>query len=204
MNYLAHIYLSYNNPEIEIGNFIADSVKGNNYLNYPDKIKKGITLHRSIDSYTDTHPITKKCKRVFSDYGHYAGVVTDIIFDHFLAKNWLNYHAIPLEKFTLDFYLLLKNNFTVLPLRVQNFLTVMATENWIYKYRTVGGISDILYQMNRRTKNISKMNYAVIELNENYTFLEQQFTLFFKDLETFVITEAHVNPFHIEKTVKKL
>ncbi len=202
MNYLAHIYLSYNNPQIEIGNFIADSVKGNAYLNYPDKIKKGIVLHRSIDVFTDNHSITKDCKRVFTAYGHYAGVITDIIFDHFLAKNWLNYHTTPLEKFTTDFYTLLKNNYSILPPRVQSFLTVMTTENWIYKYRSIGGISDILYQMNRRTKNISKMNYAVIELNENYNYLEQQFTLFFKDLETFVITETHISSLLYSKSTK--
>ncbi|WP_010521531.1 ACP phosphodiesterase [Aquimarina agarivorans] len=186
MNFLAHIYLSYDHPEIQIGNFIADSVKGNSYLNYDETVKKGIILHRSIDSYTDKHSITKQCKLKFSSYGHFAGVVTDIIFDHFLAKNWNNYHATPLKEFTVDFYTLLKTNQNKLPPRVQHFLPAMIYENWLYKYRTIGGISNILFQMNRRTKNISKMNYAVIELNENYNYLEQQFTYFFKDLEAYV------------------
>ncbi|WP_010179090.1 acyl carrier protein phosphodiesterase [Aquimarina agarilytica] len=193
MNYLAHIYLSYNNPQVQIGNFIADSVKGNKYLNYSDEIKKGIIIHRSIDTFTDQHLITKQCKKVFSSYGHYAGVITDIIFDHFLAKNWANYHSSPLEKYTLDFYRLLQKNYDTLPKRVQFFLPVMIAENWIYNYRTVGGISDILYQMNRRTKNISKMNYAVIELNENYNYLENQFTQFFKELEAYVVSETQVS-----------
>lgn len=186
MNYLAHIYLSYNIPKTQIGNFIADSVKGNDYNNYPQAIKDGILLHRKIDVFTDSHPIVKKCKKVFSSYGHYASVITDIIFDHFLAKNWNSYHNIPLEGFTLQFYGLLEKHFDILPKRVQSFYPKMTQQNWLLKYQTIAGISDILFQMNLRTNNISKMNYSIIELKNRYTFLEKQFHLFFKDLEQFV------------------
>lgn len=189
MNYLAHIYLSNNQPELQIGNFIADSVKGRDYSSYPETIQKGILIHRKIDSFTDSHQIIKDCKRKFSAYGHYSGVVTDIIFDHFLAKNWSNYHQVPLPQFTSDFYKLLENNMEVLPKRVQQFYPVMKKYNWLLKYQTVAGISDILYQMNIRTRNISKMNYSVIELREHYDYLEAQFTQFFKELESFALSE---------------
>ena len=186
MNYLAHIYLSYNQPEIEIGNFIADAVKGKKYLNYSKEIQKGILLHRAIDTYTDLHPLVKECKYIFSSYGLYRSVIVDLIFDHFLAKNWVEYHEMPLEKFTINFYKKLEANFDNLPERVQLFYPYMKTNNWLYKYRSVAGISDIMFQMNRRTQNLSKMNYAVIELVENYTYLEGKFKLFFQDLEAYV------------------
>ena len=189
MNYLAHIYLSDNQPELQIGNFIADSVKGRNHANYPETIQKGILIHRKIDSFTDSHQIIKDCKRKFGDYGHYAGVITDIIFDHFLAKNWSTYHKVPLTQFTDDFYMLLQENMNILPTRVQQFYPIMKKHNWLLKYQTVAGISDILFQMNMRTRNISKMNYSVIELRNNYDYLEAQFTLFFKELENFTISE---------------
>ncbi len=189
MNYLAHIYLSNNQPELQIGNFIADSVKGNNYTNYSEIVQKGILLHRKIDSFTDSHQIIKDCKRKFSAYGHYAGVITDIIFDHFLAKNWSNYHRTPLDKFTNDFYNLLEQNLDTLPFRIQQFFPVMKKYNWLLKYKSIAGISDILYQMNNRTRNISKMNYSVIELREHYEYLETQFTLFFSELENFALSE---------------
>ena len=189
MNYLAHIYLSDNQPELQIGNFIADSVKGKNYTNYPEGIQKGILLHRKIDSFTDSHQIVKDCKRKFTDYGHYPGVITDIVFDHFLAKNWSNYHQVPLSKFTADFYLLLQKNIEILPPRVQQFYPVMKKHNWLLKYETIAGISDILFQMNMRTRNISKMNYSVIELREHYDYLEAQFGMFFKELEDFSLNE---------------
>lgn len=189
MNYLAHIYLSDNQPELQIGNFIADSVKGRNHADYPESIQNGILIHRKIDSFTDSHQIIRDCKRKFIAYGHYSGVVTDIIFDHFLAKNWSNYHQEPLLQFTNKFYLLLENNMDILPARVQQFYPVMKKHNWLLKYQTIAGISDILYQMNIRTRNISKMNYSVIELREHYEYLEAQFALFFNELEHYAMSE---------------
>jgi len=185
MNFLAHIYLSYDNPELEIGNFIADSVKGNDYLKYSDNIKKGILLHRKIDSYTDNHPIIKEAKDYFSDYKHYSGVVLDIILDHFLAKNWNQFHSTPLLDFTKEFYRSLQTHWEILPLRIQHFFPKMESQNWLFMYSSLLGISDILYQMNLRTKNISKMNFSIIELSEYYNELENLFFIFFKDLEYF-------------------
>lgn len=189
MNYLAHIYLSQNNPELELGNFIADSVKGKNYLSYPDTIKEGIILHRKIDVFTDTHLIVKKAKTYFYDYRYYSGVITDIIFDHFLAKNWEQFHSLPLLKFSQLFYNTLENNWETLPKKVQLFYPPMKNENWLYMYRSVEGISDILYQMNIRTKNISKMNFAIIELLAHYNDLELLFFDFFKELKNYVTSQ---------------
>jgi acyl carrier protein phosphodiesterase len=92
MNFLAHIYLSGDNDLLKIGNFMADSIRGNQYLQYPDEIKKGILLHRFIDTFTDAHLIYRKSKhRLHEKYGHYSGVIMDIVYDHFLAKNWNHY-----------------------------------------------------------------------------------------------------------------
>lgn len=88
MNFLAHIYLSGNNDLIKIGNFMADGIRGNDYNQFPNEIKKGILLHRQIDTFTDSHAIYRKSKhRLHEKYGHYSGVIMDILYDHFLAKN---------------------------------------------------------------------------------------------------------------------
>ena len=98
MNFLAHIYLSGDNEELKIGNFIADSVKGKQYLEYPPGIIDGIVLHRAIDTFTDTHPIvSRSVERLFERYGHYSRVIVDILYDHFLAANWKDYSDIPLK-----------------------------------------------------------------------------------------------------------
>ncbi len=186
MNFLAHIYLSGDDEEIRFGNFIADSIKGKQYLQYSDSIQKGILLHRGIDSFTDRHSKVKEAKKFFSAYGHYSGVIVDIIFDHFLAKHWLHFHSTPLQNFTEEFYSLLDYKHEYLPGKVKAFYPKMRRQNWLLKYATEAGISDILYQMNIRTRNISKMNYAIVELRKNYNELEQLFFDFFEDLEGFV------------------
>jgi len=90
MNFLAHIYLSFDDDEITIGNFIADSIRGNKYKHLPERVQKGIFLHREIDTYTDAHSIVRKStKRLHKNYSHYSGIIVDIFYDHYLAKNWL-------------------------------------------------------------------------------------------------------------------
>jgi acyl carrier protein phosphodiesterase len=186
MNFLAHIYLSGDDEGITIGNFIADGIKGRKYLKYPPKIQKGILLHRAIDSFTDAHPTVRiSTARLHKNYGHYSGVIVDILYDHFLAKNWKQYHAQPLADYVQDFYELLRTNFDMLPLRIQRMMPHMVSDNWLLNYASVKGISTILDQMNVRTKNRSKMNFAVLELQEYYSEFESEFTSFFAELILF-------------------
>ena len=183
MNFLAHIYLSGNNDNLKIGNFIADSIRGNKYLNYPKEIQQGIILHRHIDTFTDTHKTVKESKkRLYSKYGHYSSVIVDILYDHFLAKNWLQYSSTPLNEYVANFYKLLDDNFEILPQPVKNLYPYMVEDNWLLSYATIDGISKVLDGMNRRTKNKSKMNLAVEELKLFYADFEKEFTHFFNEL----------------------
>ncbi|RZS90523.1 ACP phosphodiesterase [Aquimarina brevivitae] len=186
MNFLAHIYLSGDDDHLKIGNFIADSVKGKKYETYPKNIQKGILLHRKIDRFTDTHFIVRESvARLFPKYGHYSRVIIDIIYDHFLAADWNNYSSVPLEQYVAEFYTLLQDNYSVLPKRIQNFLPYMIADNWLLSYATIPGIGKILYQMNQRTKNRSKMNLAVNELETYYSDFNNEFVSFFKELQTY-------------------
>ena len=186
MNFLAHIYLSGADEGITIGNFVADGIKGKKYLEYPKKIQKGILLHRAIDSYTDKHPtVRQSTARLHKNYGHYSGVIVDILYDHYLAKNWKHYHSQPLDEYIQDFYELLRSSFEILPTRIQRMMPYMMSDNWLLSYATIPGISKILDQMNVRTKGVSKMNFAVMELEEFYAEFEEEFTSFFAELITY-------------------
>jgi len=184
MNYLAHIYLSGNNDLLKIGNFMADSIRGNQYLNYPEEIKKGILLHRYIDSFTDAHPIYRKSKhRLHQKYGHYSGVIMDIVYDHYLAKNWSQYSDVDLEDYADTFYKLLQDNYEVLTERVKGMLPYMMNGNWLVSYASLAGLEMILFQMDYRTQNRAHMQEAMVELAQFYTEFEDEFRLFFEDLE---------------------
>lgn len=186
MNFLAHIYLSGNDKDVIIGNFIGDEVKGKSYEDYPVSIQKGLLLHREIDTFTDAHPIVRQStKRLHHKYSHYSGVIVDILYDHFLAKNWNKYSDTPLEKFAGDFYRLLEENRNALPPATLRMMPYMINGNWLLSYATINGISEVLTNMNYRTKNRSKMNLAVNELQEYYTEFEAEFTAFFEELMHF-------------------
>lgn len=185
MNFLAHIYLSGDNDLIKIGNFMADGIRGKQFENYPIEIQKGIILHRFIDTYTDAHLIFRQStKRLHQNYHHYSGVIVDVFYDHFLAKNWSTYSDENLVDFTDYFYQSLQDNFEHLSERAKGMLPYMINHNWLVSYQTIEGISKILTQMDSRTKNESKMRFASNELIEYYTEFEQEFTTFFEDLKS--------------------
>jgi len=186
MNFLAHIYLSFGDKQITLGNFFADHLRGNKFRHFPEKIQKGILLHREIDTFTDSHPIAKQSsKRLHKNYSHYSRVLVDIFYDHYLAKNWSDYSSTPLEQYVEDFYDLLEDNYAVLPLATQRMMPYMITDNWLLSYANLKGISKVLHGMNRRTKNKSKMNFAVLDLEQHYHAFEDEFVLFFEELITF-------------------
>ena len=186
MNFLAHIYLSFDDKEIALGNFIADSIRGNKINHLPSRIQKGVILHREIDTYTDSHPIPKiSSKRLHKNYSHYSRVIVDIYYDHFLAKNWKHYSDTPLKIFVDNFYDLLEDNYTILPTGVQRMMPYMISDDWLYNYSKMEGIDRVLQGMDRRTKNRSKMNFAILDLEEHYSDFEREFTSFFNELITF-------------------
>jgi acyl carrier protein phosphodiesterase len=186
MNFLAHVFLSEDIPKVTMGNFIADSLPNNKFQHFSDGIQIGILLHRSIDHFTDTHPIVRKSKkRLFEKYRHFSSVIVDIFYDHFLAKNWAKYSKTPLNIYVENFYQLLEDNFDELPQETQQFLPYMVKNNWLLSYATLEGISTILVQMNRRTRNRSKMNFAIYELETFYEQFENEFSEFFEELKTF-------------------
>lgn len=162
---------------------MADSIKGRQFENYPLEIQKGIILHRFIDTYTDSNPVFRKStKRLHENYHHYAGVIVDVFYDHFLAKNWSNYSDESLEDFTNSFYQSLQDNYDYLSERTKGMMPYMIEHNWLVSYQTVEGISRILTQMDRRTKNASKMRFASNELIEYYSDFESEFITFFEDM----------------------
>lgn len=183
MNFLAHIYLSGENEMIQIGNFMADGIRGKSYTNYSPLLIKGILLHREIDTFTDAHPVFRKSKhRLHEKYGHYSGVIMDMFYDHFLAKNWDLYSEIPLELAVANFYDNLHRNYAVLTDRIKKMMPYLIEQNWLLSYATLEGLSMILFQMDHRTKKRVAMHESITELNEFYAEFETEFTAFFEEI----------------------
>lgn len=183
MNFLAHVYLSGKNDNIIIGNFIGDFVKGNQLDQFELEITRGIQLHREIDRFTDSHDVVLESKkRLWDQYHHYAAVIVDVFYDHFLARNWSDYHELPLKDFTRKTYHMLSENTGKLPERVVSMLRYMSQGDWLYHYGSVEGIRQALTGMAGRTTFESGLETAHEALRKHYEEFKKDFDRFFPEL----------------------
>ena len=184
MNYLAHAYLSFNNPGILVGNMISDFVKGRKKYDYSKEIQQGIALHREIDSFTDSHFATKEAKDIFRPaYRLYAGAFIDVVYDHFLALDENVFTDESLEAFTKRTYHLLDQYEDQFPERFKAMYPYMKAQNWLYHYRYREGIQKSLGGVVRRSKYLTESDTAYLLFNEHYDKLSEFYRLFFPDLK---------------------
>ena len=188
MNYLAHLFLSCQDDDLVIGNFIADAIRNKEMKGYSSAIQQGIILHRKIDSYTDEHPIVRQGTRRLHPHHHkYAPVVIDIFFDNLLAYNWHRYSSESLPDFAQKMYQLLAERQLDLPLKMQKYVPNMIASNWLEKYGTKEGLQYTFERMDKRTKFPSNFKNAVSHLEADFDAFNEEFNLFFPDVQQMVV-----------------
>ncbi|MEO8148733.1 MAG: ACP phosphodiesterase [Bacteroidia bacterium] len=184
MNYLAHLYLSGNNYQIMIGNFIADHLKGKLRNTFDGDFLRGIKLHHTIDAFTDSHPVVEQTKARLRNHFHkYTPVIVDVFYDHFLAHNWKKYHDDELKDYVHNVYLTLDKNSAILPERTNYMLGYMKKENWLAGYAHFENLERIFYNMSIRTKFENNMQDAVVYLKRDYDLMQKEFEVFFEELK---------------------
>lgn len=180
MNFLGHIYLNPDDDELLLGNFIADSVKGDPYRQLPEGVANGVKLHRAIDAFTDSHELVKKgAERFRSTQGRYASVVIDVVYDHVLASNWSEFHSQALDAFTQETYAKLENFSHQFPAAVQRYFPYMKQQNWLYNYQFEWGLRKSLEGLDRRTK----VDTSLVDSIDVYREYQQDF---FEEFEQFI------------------
>jgi len=193
MNYLAHIYLSGESEELMLGNFIGDYVKGKQHRDFPAEVERGILLHRRIDEFTDQHEAVRACNQLLRPgYRKYAGVVTDIFFDHFLAANWQQYSVHSLKHATRRFHAILLSNYRLLPTRVKLFAPFLIQHKRLESYAQLNGIEESLGILSHRTSLPEETTFAMKTLREEYHQFEEAFARFFPEIIQFAVEEAGV------------
>lgn len=185
MNFLAHLFLSGGHPEIMVGNFIGDFVRGRHvHEQFASNIAIGIELHREIDQFTDSHAVVMDSKkRLRPKYRHYAPVIVDMFYDHFLAAQWQEHHHQTLPDYAAYAYHQLQHHEPILPERVIQMMPYMVKGNWLVSYAQTAGIHRALTGMARRTPYDSKMDEAVMDLEKWYQEFNTEFRLFFPELK---------------------
>jgi acyl carrier protein phosphodiesterase len=193
MNYLAHAFLSGEDPEFLLGNISADMLKGNIHKKLPVKISAGVQHHRIIDTFTDNHAQYRSClPNLYAIHGKYASVVLDILFDFYLVKNWHFFSDVAFESFCEKTNILLSENISDLPIQVATQLRAMIQGNWLFHYGYPEGLAYCFSRLSKRVSRPDLLEHWQTTLNEQGAFLESGFLLFFPDLLAF--SQKQANP----------
>ncbi|WP_193195455.1 ACP phosphodiesterase [Nostoc sp. MG11] len=188
MNWLAHLFLSEPNVETRLGNLLADIVKGSVRQELNLNIQRGIACHLVIDKFTDSHIVVKRSKeRIDSDYRRFAGVLVDVFYDHFLAKNWSDYANVSLDEFTAEIYKSFQAYQGQLPVAVNEVITRVVNEDWLGAYRNLTGVENTLERISKRlSMRLSHRSFLLTEaitgLTTHYDEFEHDFQEFFPEL----------------------
>ena len=186
MNFLAHAYLSFDDPKILVGNFIGDFVRGDIESRFESAIVNGIYLHREIDDFTDSHASVKAAQKLLKpQFGRYALVITDLYFDYFLSTQWSTYDHRSLMDFSLKVYDVLEEHRAVLPKKFLHVFEYMKKQNWLICYATLDGMKTAFKNMSRRATFESHMELAHLVLEEREAVFREYFNAFFPELISF-------------------
>ena len=186
MNYLAHIYLSGDCPDMMVGGLLGDFVKGPLQGNLPAQIEQGIQLHRKIDRFTDQQPeVVGALARFEPPFRRFAGIYLDLCYDHFLARDWPEFHHQSLAEFCQQFYRQLANHYSVLPAGAQRFNDIAPEVRWLESYANFEKLEPMLERIGQRFKKPVALANGFPLLQRDYQQLEQEFTQLFPRLVDF-------------------
>jgi acyl carrier protein phosphodiesterase len=191
LNFLAHAVLSFNRPEILVGNMISDFVKGKKQFEFEEMIRLGIKLHRSIDSFTDEHTITKSMKRFYRDeYGLYSAVLVDVSYDYFLANDEKIFPSEDaLKSFTKNTYQKIENHQQILPENFALAFSYMQKQDWLYHYSKEDGIAKSFAGLQRRSRYMKSTDEAMQIFKQNKNEMKSLYEDFFPQVNAYALTK---------------
>ena len=180
MNYLAHIFLSHNDPSIVFGNFMTDMMTIHEIRKWPENLQKGVALHRYIDDFTD-HNLTNR-NRVLSlhpYFGKYASVVLDIYYDYILFHLWDEYTEIDFDSFCNQQYEHILSYKDMVPARLTRRVDNMTRYNFLHSYTSIEGIRNTFDRLDQRAKYPTGFDKATDVLLHMKMDLIRDFNIFF-------------------------
>lgn len=190
MNWLAHLYLSEDDIHFQLGNILADPLKGKTWEGAPEKLIRGMAVHGKIDAFTDSHEVVKRSKARFTTKRYLKGVVVDIIYDHFLTKHWNSFSPIDRSVFIADFYSKIEDAIQNYPQEAQDFSRSLVNSDRLNRYVSLADVEQSFTRVDTRLspKLIAKetcVSYMPL-IQEHYAELEEDFLTFFPELKSYV------------------
>ena len=191
MNWLAHILLSKRDIDYQLGNVLADPLKGKVWEGANHSLQQGMLMHKSIDRFTDAHPVFLQSKSRLGNRGYLKAVVIDLLYDHYLANLWTQYADIPLDEFLNAFNIAAKQASAAYPDKPKRFVARLIESDMLRDYGEFSGFIGSLERVDRRLsprvkRKDSALNYVNF-VEREYDFLKADFQLFFPELMAFFV-----------------
>ena len=191
MNWLAHVFLSEPNVEFQLGNLLADVVRGPQREAMSVNFRRGAACHKAIDAFTDAHPVVKRSRaRIGSEHRRFSGVLVDVFYDYFLARNWERYSPVALDAYTADFYARVQAHPIKLPPDAQLLLERMIGHDLLGSYARVEGVERALRRistyLNSRWAKQFALDRGVGDLQPHEAAFAADFREFFPTLQVHV------------------
>jgi len=191
VNYLAHLALADGSPESILGNFLGDFAKGRPEGRYVPAVVRGIRLHRSVDGFTDAHPVVRRAiGRLPAAHRRFAGIAIDMAFDHFLAARWAHTASADFRRHRTHAYSVLTARYDILPPRLQRILPSLRDDDWLESYAHFDGMVFALKRMSRRLSRENPLAMLANDIGANYDALHADFDAFWPDVKVFAIGEG--------------
>lgn len=183
MNWLAHLLLSEPTPAFRLGNLLPDLVSGAELSGLPPEFQRGILLHRQIDAYTGSHPIFRRSlQRLRPPFRRYGGILIDVFYDHFLARDWRSFSPKSLPDFASEVYASFDRCWADLPPEIHRRLQRMRSDDLLCSYREIRGIAMALRGISGRLRRPFDLAASISILESEHDAFHEDFTAFFPDL----------------------
>ena len=192
MNWLAHLRLSPAPALVRLGNLCGDFVAGVELSTLHPQLQRGVQLHRAIDRFVDAHPVVQRARqRLQPPFRRFAGVLLDVWFDHFLARDWAQHgDGQSLPQFLADVHQDLRTHHTVLPAPLQRVAPRFCADGWLEGYASVDGIARVLGLMARRLTRPTPLAFGAELLRADYAAVERDFAALWPELVAFTAASA--------------
>lgn len=183
MNFLAHSLLGFDDPALIAGQFCGDFVRGSNLSHLPEMVEQGIRLHRHLDRFTDTHPVLLAARNDITGIPRrFAGIVIDVLLDHYLAQHWDQFSDRSLEEHAHMVNQALHVHLDVLPESLQRFMVILSEEDILANNRELAAIELTLNRLSRRSTKFSALAISIDQLKPLRARLHEPFSEFYPAL----------------------
>jgi acyl carrier protein phosphodiesterase len=191
VNWLAHVFLSEPNTGFQLGNLLADVVRGPQRDGMSAEFIRGAACHKAIDAFTDAHPVVKRSRaRIGSEHRRFSGVLVDVFYDHYLARTWQRYSPIALEAYTAAFYSSATPHLGELPPDARAMLERIISRDLLGSYIRVDGVERALHRismyLNSRWNKQFALDRGVRDLRAHDDAFAADFAEFFPVLQAHV------------------